>query len=219
MAQTYTIDDVIEDLQEFIYYLAHRNDSIDTIMMDFDEIVGELSEELVKGFYYYQDKDLTKPQMLAAIRKILDNRISELIYKYFKTHRVAGINYVPVDSLAEQDDDVDVVSYKLTRVDIQAFVAISPSPEAITDSQDRVYELFTSLSPNAQRVMGAIIKGNELLSMNIDLSIQRASHAFKNGTVKMQPWHVADSIGISEQEVKKAFQEIRQEYKRICENG
>jgi len=211
-----TIDEIVVELQDFIYYLAHKHTSEDTIMLDFDELVGELSLELVKGFNYYKAKDMTDGQMLAVIRRILDNRIGELIYKHFKTHRLAGNNYLPLSEFDEMSDSESALKFNVSQMYIQAHIDAAPTPEALVESSQRVDALYAELSPTAASVLDAILQGNDLLALNVQLSIDRAANIFKSATTNLQPWHVSDSLGMDESEVRAAFKEIRMKYAKVC---
>src|SRR3990167_8635608 len=73
--------EVYDDLVKFVKWLASSNHDDSNIMMDYDEIVGELMLELVKGVAHY--KHLERKKLLAVIKRMMDNRISELRYKYY----------------------------------------------------------------------------------------------------------------------------------------
>lgn len=216
-AKTYTIDDIIAELQRLVYYIAEHKSRQDNIMMDFDELVGELSEEIVKGYEHYKDKGLTQTEMIKVIKRMLSNRIGELVYKYYITHRNLGLNYLPVDELDEWVDD-GVINYIPSRVYVEMSLDATPTPQSVMESRERVEELMGSVSPNAQLVLQAILNGNELLSMNVLMSMQRASYVFKDVNVSLQPWHVAEGVGISDSEATAAFDEIRRVYASIMEN-
>lgn len=214
-----SISDVVADLTNFVYHLAHRNATDATVLMDFDELVGELFLELVKGWDHYKDRnDLTHEQLLAIIRRIMDNRISELLYKHFKTHRVVGVGAIPLSDLdwdGDGDDDNPSLHYTVTSATV--LLTATASAEEVYDSYDRVERLRDGLSPSALHVLDEILAGNELVTMNVQLSVDRAYSVYKSPSVKMRAWHVADSLGMDEKDVESAFNEITKKYKEVCQ--
>ena len=79
-----SFEEVYEALERFVHHLALQKAN-GAVLMDRDELTGELFEEMVKGYNHYGH--LPKGQLLAVIRKMMDNRIAELTYKYYLTHR------------------------------------------------------------------------------------------------------------------------------------
>ena len=216
------IEDVVEELGSFVYWLAHKRASGDsTIMMDADELAGELFLELVKGFQYYEERNLTMPQMKAVLKQIMNNRIGELVHRYFSTHRKDGLNYIPVDSL-EEFDDADG-AYAL-RISAKLVVSVSVQnaaelPEQALEAKDRVAETLSLLSPDALEVAEAAIYGNDLLGMQLQLAGERAAFVYAGrGTIQPKPRHVADALGLPIRQVRVAFTEIADAYAEVC-NG
>lgn len=212
-----TVEDVVDELMKLIYHIAHNKSSDATIMMSFDEIVGELSYELVKTFRYYQDKDLSDAELLAVIKRSMDNRVSELVYKYFKTHRHLGND--PVDITALDNNPNMGNSSLLTSVNGVEIKASVHADATLIESRERVAALYTMLSPTAQVIVDQILSGNELISLNMQLSVQRAANVYKSQTtkVRLMPWHIADSLGLDIEQVEEAFMEIKQKYAEVCE--
>ena len=183
---------VIEDLMKFVCYLAHanENDRGSVIGMEFDDIFQELQEELVKGLNYYRDKNLTDSQLKAVLRRILDNRIAELKYKYYVTHRKAVTVQVSID--------VEIVS---------AVTSPVHNPEIVYESGERVLATRDKLSSLAREVFDAIVvldnpEVTSMLSTNMDKKIR-----FRD---------IALVLGMTECNVKKAFLEIRNAYSEVC---
>jgi len=212
------IETVVEELDKFVYYLSHKNANANTIMMDSEEIAGDLFFELVKGFDYYKDKDLTMPQMLAVIRRMMDNRISELVYKHYVTHRKNGLNYIPIDEIGEgENDDGYVVNISVKAVVSVSVTKASELPEEALESKDRVTETLALLSAEGLAVANALIYGNDLLGMQLLLAGQRAAFVYKGGgRVEPKPRHVSDAIGMPEDIVAAAFKEIKLAYAEVC---
>ena len=76
---------VYKALYKFVLKVCWEKGDPNNIMMDGDELFGELLEEIAKGLKHYAD--LPYNQKLAVIRSMLDNRVAELRYKYYVTHR------------------------------------------------------------------------------------------------------------------------------------
>jgi len=51
-------DEALDRISKFVYYLAGRNCSSQVPLMDFDEVVGELLEEISKGLKRYGHKPM-----------------------------------------------------------------------------------------------------------------------------------------------------------------
>ena len=87
--------EVYVELEKFVHFLASKNANPNNVMMEYDEIVSELMLEMVKGLRAY--KDLPKGQLKAVIRRMMDNRVSELRYRFYVTHRVAENTSISID--------------------------------------------------------------------------------------------------------------------------
>ena len=184
---------VIEaDMIPFVHYLAARNAG-DSILMEYDELVGELYLELVKGVQYYADKNLSNDQLKAVLRKILDNRISELRYRYYVTHRAAAMS-----ALSLSDDGCEFIS------------ADDPTPDQVYASKELVESVRAALSETAQQVFDAVVLGaSDMLGTLVWLSCVRANTVHANSKAVMKYWHVASALGLEENDVRQAFKEIK----------
>jgi len=157
--------------------------------------------ELAKGLQHYED--LPDDELDAVIRRMMDNRISELKYKFYKTHRKIEISDSSYVSL---EDYIDYQTLKSDR----------PDAEDIADSKHRVQVTREELSPIAKRVFDALIFGNKRLNAELKLSNKRANSVYKNHKVRVRPHHVADALLISEKQVIKSYNEIREVYQEVC---
>jgi hypothetical protein len=180
--------------------------------MDHDEIVGELYMELVKGYQYYSH--LPEGQLLAVLRRMMDNRVAELTYKYYKTHRKAAIGSL---SISKQDDNesegyLNYNNFRYVSTDGSEMM----DPAITLESLDRVASTYDALSDEARQVLSAILDGDAMLGEQLALSGIRASFVFKRGTVKLKPFHVAKALAMDEDIVKKNFKEIKKAYAEVC---
>jgi hypothetical protein len=196
-------EEVIANLVKLVYWLANENKNPDNVMMSFDEIVGELFVEVVKGLDRY--KDLPQNELEAVIRRMMDNRISELKYRYYITHRKHE-NSLTV-ALADAEDDPD----EFLLSDQQY------NPASISTSLERVRQTRGSLSNTAQKVFDVLIFGDERLNQQLRVSTMRARFVYKDFKVIIRPHHVADALLISEKEVLSAYDEIRSAYAKVRE--
>lgn len=207
-----TFDELYQKLEKFVHYLAHSKAN-GAALMDHDEISGELFEEMVKGYARYSH--LPEGQLLAVIRRMMDNRISELIYKYYKTHRGLAIGS---DSFPDDDQDtVDTVCNWMNSVTWSSN-GDCQDVSALVESRDRVRETFDRLSAGSKKVLRAVLDGNRGLLDQIYLSGLRSSYVYQaNGKIKVRPWQVADSLAIDESDVRKAYREIKRVYAEVSD--
>jgi hypothetical protein len=95
-------EELFEELRRYVRWLSSRKSRANNVLMMQDELEGELSLELFKGWLYYNDKGLSDGELLAVVRRMLDNRISELMRMYYRTSRLAS------SSNESLDDNVNV---------------------------------------------------------------------------------------------------------------
>lgn len=194
---------MVEELRGFIKYLVSQWCNPNSMEFDPQELEAELLLELVKGIKYYQGKIDNPDQLKAALRRILDNRISELRYKVYRTHRsVARFNIsieVEFDENAEE-----MVADK------------GPSPEDVYDSLNRVNTTRSRLSPTAQNVFDACIYGDQRLELLSWLCDIRSSCSGRKVTTQVKPWLLAEALALPIRTIEKAFKEIRDTYKEVC---
>jgi len=190
------------EMEKFVYYLAARyaNEDLDFHM---DELVGELMLELVKGINYYQDKNLPLEQLKAILRRCLDNRIAELRHKTYGTYRFKALISISIEGELYDDGIESQIPHP------------DPTPEVIYDSLDRVNRTRNRLSISAQEVFDACIYGQARLVLLVWLSSIRSKYS--GNSVHIKPWIIAESLGMDETLVKRAFTEIRKAYQEICD--
>jgi hypothetical protein len=134
---------------------------------------------------------------------MMDNRISELKYKFYMTHRKHELSLTI--SLSDIDDDPDEFILSGSH----------PNPASLSASKDRVLLTRAKLSPVAREVFDVLIYGDERLNEQLRISHIRAKAVYKDFKVKIRPFHVADALMISEREVLNAYDEIRSAYREV----
>lgn len=217
-----SFEELYEHLEKFVHYLSHEKAN-GAFLMDAEEIAGELFVEMVRGYQQYGH--LPEGELLAVVRKMMDNKISDLVYRYYVTHRkhnnsAFSLSSGSVDRGYKVDNSnrgeaLDQLLYRATWTSCPA-----PSNlEEIIDSKERVDETFEALSKSARRVLFALLYGCPGVTSQVELSGKRASHIFKvpNRPVKIKPWHVAEALDMEETEVRRAFLEIREAYEEIVD--
>lgn len=193
-------EDTLQNLVKFVYWLAGKNANPDNVLMNFDEIVGELFLEIVKGLNKYGDLPQTNKE--AVIRKMMDNRIAELKYRFYVTHRKFEKSLTVAISDVEDDPDEYIVTNQ-------------PNPAHLSASRERVRQTREQLSPVAKQVFDMLIYGDERLNRQLNVSNLRAKSVYKDYKVKVRPFHVADALNISEADVVDAYDEIRRAYRNV----
>jgi DNA-directed RNA polymerase specialized sigma24 family protein len=203
---------VVKDIERFVWWLAHRSAS-SAWLMDADEIAGELFLEISKGLEAYSDKE--GEELLAILRTMCDNRVYELKAKYYGTHRRLKIEMeISLESIDDPDDDDFAASYPLDMIS-------EDTSDSLYESHVRVLQTRASLSDNAKIVFDAVcLDNNPRVTEQVRLAGIRASATYKGGgTVRLKPWHLAEALGMSENSVRRAWKEIRDQYRRVVNNG
>lgn len=189
------VEEVYVEMEKFIHYLAGRNSSM---VVEYDDIVQELMVELVKGVQAYPS--LQREQLKAVLRKMMDNRIAELRYRYYVTHRKQELFNISIDMEINVGDSIYPFEELLEGGD---------DPAVLYESKERVMQLRNMLSLTAQQVFDSLIFGNNQIAMLAWLSAIRAKYIFGSRVVRVRPWHIADALCLEEKEVKAAIREIK----------
>lgn len=191
-------DPVYAEMEKFVYHLAWQNDNPNNVMMEAEEIAAELLAELAKGMKAYNGLPLEERK--AVIRRMLDNRMGELKYRFYGTHRKAAKLTVSL----EADEAVE------------SLASDAPNPEQVLSSKERVEMTRSKLSKPAQAVFDAVVFGDTRLTNVMLASLTRAFATYQNPTIKLRPWQVADALLMEEKVVVKAFAEIKRAYGEVC---
>jgi len=147
-----------------------------------------------------------------------DNRVAELKYRYCVTHRRNAIAAFPI-TVVEIDSSEDEQHGGGEGSPGYSWVMRNATSVADEyDSMVRVTETRKRLSPVAKDVFDAVVYGDQNLGVQIELSGIRATNVYKSGgTINIKPWHIANALCMPLKEVKEAYIEIRQAYRRVRE--
>lgn len=209
MTVPYATDEGIVDLlRRFVYYLANEaSRGHTTPLMSPDEIIGELMYEIAKGIKVYRDKPLD--ELLLLLKRMCDNRVSELRYRYYVTHRKAATASYTISVCFLDRDTCDDHEFVGGYQDY--------SFGEILASRWRVDETRRRLSQSAKQVFDAVVYGNTNIGDQIYLSGMRSSQVFKNGgSVRLKLRHVAEGLCMDLVDVRQCFGEIRRVYGEVC---
>lgn len=192
---TFSEETVIENMKLFVYYVANKS-CCGTIGMEFDDIVSELNIEIIKGVRYYANKNLNFGQMKSILRRMIDNRLNELLTKHFYTYRKAYENSMSIDLNVEIRVKGIVAGMSISEVG---------NPIREVESKDRVEMTRSRLSEGAKVLFDAVVYNDEFL---ITMQMVNLDKKFRYNKV-------AEVLKISECEVKTAFVEIRNAYAEV----
>ena len=178
------------ELENFMHWLAWENVDDNNIMMNHDDIFGELQLEFVKSLQHYSD--LPKKQFINVTKRMFDNRISELKYKHYRTHRRLAGNMMSIDDEFIEDLLPDMF-------DLEAYVEIKDFVECIREQ----------LSGLDLDIFDILYYGDERLTELLKLAGMRSSYAYSGrGTIRRKAWHIADILVISITKVKTSLSHI-----------
>lgn len=185
-------DTLFVELQGLVNWFASRNTNPNNVMMSFDDIKQELEIELVKGIRYYKDKPIGERKKL--LKTMLDHRIQELRFRYYKTHRAAENSRVSIDDIEVSADEY------ATESDSKAFID----------------GLKSRLSPTSREVLDAILVPNDIIANTLSLAglrnLKQSKHRTRKPWYILRPWHVAEALGLDLDTCKLCFKEIRMVY-------
>lgn len=206
MAEEFSTEEIVKDLEKFVYYVANAV-CCDAIGMELDDVVSECNMEILKGMEYYKSKKLNREQLHAVLRRMIDNRISELKYKYFLTYRKSYQNTISLNF----DLEITISNNRVMRDEVVGYnngsgmISIEGDPVQISESRDNV-EMTRSLLPeNVKKLFDMVIYDSDLLQ---DMNL--------TNTDKMLRYKkVAEMLGMQENEVKSAFINIRNAYAEV----
>jgi len=182
-------DELFQELQGLVNWFAYHGSNPENVMLSFDDVRQELMIELMKGLRYYEDKPL--PEKRKLVKTMMDRRVKELHYRYYVTHRGLG-------NSAVQLDDIE-------------FVAETVATDA--DSHEFIETLSEKLSLESKKVLEVIIKPSSAMAATLSLSALRYKQLNKVRNRKpwylIQPWHVAEVLGMDIRKCRLCFNEIR----------
>ena len=178
------------ELEDFMHWIAWKNVDDNNVMMNHDDIFGELQIEFVKSLKHYGH--LPKKQFINVTKRMIDNRIAELRYKYYKTHRGLAANMLSIDDDFIEDLLPDIF-------DLEAYVELE---DFVEDIRDRMRGLDLE-------IFDILYYGDERMTELLKLVGMRSSYVYSGrGTIRRKAWHIADILAISISEVKASISHI-----------
>jgi|WetSurMetagenome_2_1015567.scaffolds.fasta_scaffold114399_2 hypothetical protein len=192
---TFTEETVMEDMKLYVCNISHSKCS-ETIGMEFDDLVSELNIEIIKGVRYYATKKLNFGQIKSILRRMIDNRVNELLTRHYYTYRKAYENSMSIDLNVE---------IRVTGTIAGMSISELGNPIREVESKDRVEMTRSRLSEQAKLLFDAIVYNDTFL---ITLQMLNLDKKFRYNKV-------AAALGIPEREVKSAFVEIRNAYAEV----
>lgn len=172
------------ELDKLVWYMAWNRASDSDVLTSPDELAAELYLEIAKGLDHYREKGLTKAAIKNVIKMMMNHRLSEIIYRFYVTHRKAAVGIASLESDSE----------------IESFASDVPNPEHSYIAKETLDDIKSELDANAIKVLDCIIYNQELGKLMIAAGDTKDS---------VKPVHVALVLGMEEREVKRCFSKIR----------
>ena len=188
-----TIEDLYNRLSRYVSWLAYTKSS-DNVLMQSDELEGELLAEMVYGFQYYKDQDLGDSDLLYVIKRMLDNRIGELIHRFYGTHRQAESTMDDYDELVSKPSDA------------------APDPERYVEHTELLCEFIESLTVDEQELVAVLLSQDERIAKRIRLVAVRKTFVFKEPHISINADLVADALHKDRQEVRAIWCSVRRKW-------
>lgn len=225
------LDDLYQQFYRYIHWLAHclNKDHKLHILLSDDDLAGDLFEELVKGWRHYGDK-LPTDQLLRVIRKMLDNRIGELIYKYHVTYRRHDAKAISYDVLMEaldgqiwenprelaehwRDKRVAIAMFRQS-AEQSRFTTSNSYMENLDDSARRTDQFLNSLTLEEYRIVEAILTNDKRVGQQIKLRGIRKKFVYQNGgTIRINADLIADALHVDRPAVRRLWRSIKKKWR------
>lgn len=224
-----TLESLYDKLRRFIRWLSQKS-ATDHPLLQPDELEGELCYELVHGFLYYENLVSDEEEMLRIIRRMLHNRVGELVYRFHITHRKEEISTVDIDSLVGLDDVasdgiVDYAGVNSTYPDIgEAFydeildnelTQDIPDPQELAEFSEDYAMFVKSLTPKEMEVVTAILSEDRRVRQQVILTAMRKGMVYKNPSVTITPEIVGEALHLDKKQIYKLWSSIRRKWRRI----
>lgn len=179
--------------------------------MNSQDLHSELQLELIKGINAYPC--LPEEQLMAVLKRMLDNRVAELIHRFYGTHRKVEKFTISMTMSYDAPDDCFEKEYA---GGMEITDNCTPTPEELYASKERVERTKARLQPMARRVLDYMLNSDcDRLDMVLRLSMLRAESKFSSPHTNIKPRHVAEAMLIPERTVKQAFREISSAYMEV----
>jgi len=186
-----SVEELYDKLNKYIHWLAAKK-ATDHVLMEREELEGELYEQLVYGWMYYRDRGLTVGELLAVIKQMLNNRISELKYRFYLTHRSAEKEMMDLDDL-ECDGP--------------------PDPEHIVEHMLRFSGFLDTLECGERTIVDAILWPDKRMCDQVRLRTFRRSYVYDVPSITIDWKLVADALHIQYAEARQAWSSVKRKWR------
>ena len=186
-----------EALDAYVHWLAYRREVSTHVLLRRDELEGELYLEIVRGWVIYAPKKLQGDELLAVVRKMMDNRITTLYRKYMLTHREAELHVVCVDDVLRLSSDRNT--------------------EAYVDSREKVAAFFDLLLTDERAVVDALLGDDVRVWQQLLLRTMRKAFVFNDYTVRITSDVVADALHFNRAYARRLWRSICAKW-RSCDD-
>lgn len=190
-----TIEDLYNRLHRYIGWLAYTKSSDANVLTQSDELEGELLAEMVYGYQYYKDQKLEDDDLLYVIKRMLDNRIGELIHRFYGTHRQAEATIDDYDGLISEPDSGAV------------------SPEEYVEAAELVQGFYDILTVDELDIVHVLINQDQRIARRIRLIGIRKTFVYKEPVVTINADLVADALHRGRSEVRALWCSIRSKWR------
>lgn len=215
-----SVEELYEKLRKYIHWLAYRaNRKQDLhILLQPDDLAGELFCELVYVWRHYEDRDdLDADTMIRIVKVSLDNRIRELICAYHWTHRKQEYHNVSLEH-AFPDDSQDADPGETIHQWTPGWTPIDeytvPDPQELIESNSRIAKFLRCLTAPEREIVEAILCMDERVARQARLVGTRKAFVYKTGgTVTMNFNLVADALHMDRKECQLLWRSIRHKWR------
>lgn len=187
-----TVEELHARLDKFIKWLAYRRAS-GHILMQADELEGYMYEELVHGWQYYGKRGLSTGALLAVVRRMLDNRIGELVHRFYKTHRSVEATMMNLDDCVSMADGV--------------------SMEERVRSSEKFDKFWNMLDEQEQDIVAALLNFDNRVRQQVILRGYRRSYVFASCVVRIDSSLIADALHYSRTDARHLWSSIRRKWR------
>jgi len=192
-----SLEALYEHLNRYIKWLSYRNANASNVLLQADEIEGELLYEMVKGWVYYQHRGLNNDELLKVIKRMLANRIGELKYRFYHTHRHVELGMVDLDDLAELvADSGDSIS-------------------SVTESKERVHAYFECLTPFEREIAVQLVQPDARVGQQLELMGHRKSFVHRQPTVTINPYVLARALHYGVEAIKTGWDSAERKWRSM----
>jgi hypothetical protein len=207
---------MVDRLAQFVWWLTWNNCNEDHPCMNSQDLHSELQLELIKGIQCYPW--LPEEQLMAVLKRMLDNRVAELIHRFYGTHR--KVEKLTISLEIDMDCREEIYEGFANKMSHDEYYSngTTPTPEELYASKERVERTKARLQPMARRVLDYILNDeNDKLDMILRLSMLRAESKFSSPHTNIKPRHVAEAMLLPEKVIKQSFKEISVAYMEVIQ--